>query len=398
MKEKFTHEIKGPKQASPLKKGTAIDGPKKVNINTSPNKTQIQRACNLHSLSDISLPDRTSSETSLSDRMILSSETDSSSFSSTNLLKHSFSSSSSNDLSILVGYQISSLDIVLGTSLGQGASATVFRGAYRGEAVAIKSPKLSEQKISTGRLTQSEIDSESECLKHEKSMLERIAEVRANEKQAEGSQFIIQYYGTYTAKVSPGSKLSKTSLVIELANGGSLSDWIFDTSHQFELDVVHGIAGNIASGLGFLHKQVGILHCDLKPDNILIQKNENTGQLTAKICDFGISIEKHTEESNGTLSHLAPEIILGEAFHTEQSDMYSYGVVLWEITAKKRITIVLADENKIIEHAASGVPLQAPHNVPSKFASVMNRCLMFQPAERPSAKEVIKEFSEEPGF
>lgn len=344
------------------------------------------------SFADMSLSERTmsSTETSYSD-MVISTETENNILINHSFLKKSLTSKSTAELSGLATYNISSYDIRLGAPLGEGASATVFQGEFRGDVVAIKSPNLNQTHVTKGRVTQKEIEAASECLLNEKLILEKIAKTPKDEESSENN--IIKFFGVYYSIIAPNSSLSQINLVIEYANCGSLSHWIFKTPFPMEPNTYHGIAGNIALGLRFLHENVGILHCDIKPDNILIQKSKNNGEVTAKICDFGISIEKHVQEFNGTLSHLAPEVILGVEGHSEKSDMYSLGVVLWEMAARNSITTMIGDETNIINYAVAGVPLESHKDTPTNIAPLSNKCLMFQPEKRPTAREFVEGLS-----
>ena len=75
-----------------------------------------------------------------------------------------------------------------------------------------------------------------------------------------------------------------------------------------------------------------MLHMDLKGDNILINHD-----FDAKICDFGIAewktkTTRPADSRRGTLSHIAPEILLDVNIRsTVAQDVYSYGICTWEI-------------------------------------------------------------------
>jgi serine/threonine protein kinase len=90
----------------------------------------------------------------------------------------------------------------------------------------------------------------------------------------------------------------------------------------------------IALGLAYLHSQqpAPILHRDLKSSNVLIDEAWN-----AKLADFGlarIKQENATMTRCGRPAWTAPEVVKRERY-TEQADVYSLGVVMWEVATRK---------------------------------------------------------------
>ena len=101
------------------------------------------------------------------------------------------------------------------------------------------------------------------------------------------------------------------------------------------------------SGLSYLHKN-GLVHGDIKPQNILIERREGEGEgeegkegeERAVLCDFGNArfLGHETRGSPGTLIYTAPEMLSGREhlkIYRESMDVYSLGMVLWEIIHRK---------------------------------------------------------------
>ena len=93
------------------------------------------------------------------------------------------------------------------------------------------------------------------------------------------------------------------------------------------LTVTHAL---YVSGMAHLHN-VGILHCDLKSDNILLFGP----RLSPKIADFGLSRlidweQRPADFDPGTPEYLAPEVFFSR-YHTRQGDVYQFGIMLWEM-------------------------------------------------------------------
>ncbi|KAB1218703.1 G-type lectin S-receptor-like serine/threonine-protein kinase SD2-5 [Morella rubra] len=129
-------------------------------------------------------------------------------------------------------------------------------------------------------------------------------------------------------------------LVYEYLGNGSLDKWIFNKEygHLLDWDTRFTIALGTAKGLAYLHDdcEVKILHCDIKPENVLLDDN-----FVAKVSDFGMAKLMDREESmvyttlRGTRGYLAPEWITNFAI-SEKSDVYSYGMVLLEIIGGRK--------------------------------------------------------------
>ncbi|KAI9075420.1 hypothetical protein K1719_042615 [Acacia pycnantha] len=129
-------------------------------------------------------------------------------------------------------------------------------------------------------------------------------------------------------------------LIMEFIPNGSLEKWLY--SHNYCLDFLQrlNIMINIASALEYLHEGLPtpIVHCDLKPSNILLDDN-----MIAHVSDFGIAkfldegkSKTHTE-TLATIGYIAPEYGSVGIVSTKV-DVYSYGIILMEVFTRKRPT------------------------------------------------------------
>ncbi|KAL2231926.1 G-type lectin S-receptor-like serine/threonine-protein kinase At1g34300 [Sesamum indicum] len=131
-------------------------------------------------------------------------------------------------------------------------------------------------------------------------------------------------------------------LVYEFMKNGSLDSFLFTSKDKNVLNWAHrySIALGTARGIMYLHEECRdcILHCDIKPENILLDENYN-----ARISDFGLAkllnLNDHKHRSlitvRGTRGYLAPEWAANLPI-TSKADVYSYGMVLLEIVSGKR--------------------------------------------------------------
>lgn len=182
---------------------------------------------------------------------------------------------------------------------------------------------------------------------------------------------------------------------------------------------------HIISGLTFIHS-ARIIHCDLKPHNIILVYENNEYNL--KIIDFGNSLDlKYFEQFNNynlvTPCYRAPEIILWcEYSHTFAIDIWSLGCILYELLTKKRLfdkfedyinvtkmlTILGKPEKSILSLANITDKDKAKINsYPSKkketnfqdiknpiFRRILQHCLNITFHQRPSAYTLLQEFKE----
>ncbi|KAG5224689.1 G-type lectin S-receptor serine/threonine-protein kinase [Salix suchowensis] len=143
-------------------------------------------------------------------------------------------------------------------------------------------------------------------------------------------------------------------LVYEFMKNGSLDNFLFTLEEKsgrlLTWEQRFGIALGTARGITYLHEECRdcIVHCDIKPENILLDENYN-----AKVSDFGlaklITPKDHRHRTltsvRGTRGYLAPEWLANLPI-TSKSDIYSYGMVLLELVSGRRNFEVSAETNR----------------------------------------------------
>ncbi|CAG8605835.1 2569_t:CDS:2, partial [Racocetra persica] len=204
---------------------------------------------------------------------------------------------------------------------------------------------------------------------------------------------IIKFYGILQDESSPGS----IYLIIEKADYGNLKEYYtnykpldFLTKSKFALE--------ICTGLVFLNA-VNFLHHDIRSENILI-----TNGLNAKIANFNYSRSNSDNSGNlGTdkarIKSMAPEML--ERKHSTlckydfKSEIYSFGIVLWEILNEKNpydvYNNIYAIRNAILYNK------QILHNysnfnncIPQKYTYIMMQALKFEPNNRPTICDMFR--------
>ncbi|MCL7031222.1 hypothetical protein MKW94_016220 [Papaver nudicaule] len=199
-------------------------------------------------------------------------------------------------------------------------------------------------------------------------------------------------------------------LVYELMRNKSLEDHLLarmpsPLSWKMRLQIAH----DAACGLAYLHEEMDfqLIFRDFKTSNILLDEN-----FTAKLSDFGLARQGPTEGLShvstsvvGTVGYAAPEYVQTGRL-TAKSDVWSFGVVLYElITGRRSVDRNLPkSEQKLLEWVKPYVSgskkfylimdprLEGQYCIKSaqKLASLANKCLMKQPKSRPKMSEVVE--------
>jgi eukaryotic-like serine/threonine-protein kinase len=178
-------------------------------------------------------------------------------------------------------------------------------------------------------------------------------------------------------------------LVTELVDGGTLGDWARATPRSWR-QIVELLTG-VADGLAAAHA-AGIVHRDIKPDNILVT---TTGY--AKLADFGLAklaapplpdavtravTEGHTQPGLvvGTVRYMSPEQAAGRPLDA-RSDIFSFGVVLYELLAGRRPfegSSDLETLQTIIHRPAA----ELPQDLPVALRMIVDKALEKDPEDR----------------
>lgn len=177
-------------------------------------------------------------------------------------------------------------------------------------------------------------------------------------------------------------------LVCEYVNGSSLT--ASARRERFEFSEIVRVLAALCQALRYAHG-CGILHRDLKPDNILIAE---TGQV--KLADFGIARRLDSEErltrtgeSVGTPYYMAPEMIAGRNV-TERCDIYAFGVVAYELSEGRQPFHGPTYFDLLRQHATAEVPSIASPR-PRWFRELIRWCLEKDPNLRPQSFQEVEE-------
>jgi predicted Ser/Thr protein kinase len=175
-----------------------------------------------------------------------------------------------------------------------------------------------------------------------------------------------------------------TYLAMRYLRGGTLKDLLIHAGHALPLSDAARLIAQIADALDYAHSQ-GIVHRDVKPSNILI---DSAGD--AYLMDFGIArvLEgtahlTSTGSAIGTPAYMSPEQGMGRGVD-HRSDIYSLGVILYEMATGRTPFQADTPYAVIIAHAEEPLPLPSTFNadVPENIERVLFKALAKNPADR----------------
>jgi len=140
---------------------------------------------------------------------------------------------------------------------------------------------------------------------------------------------LIEYSKEGILEKSNGEKKAVIYIVLELATGGELFDYVATTG-KFAERIARFYFKQILDGLDYCH-QKGVTHRDLKPENVLYDQYFNL-----KIADFGFAAPLAGRDGSGTLktklgteSYMAPEIHMRKAYNGASVDLFATGIILF---------------------------------------------------------------------
>ena len=192
-------------------------------------------------------------------------------------------------------------------------------------------------------------------------------------------------------------------LVLEYMDGGTLYDMI-RREGALDLDTLWRLAYQIGNALGYIHQR-GIVHRDIKPQNILFSKETSW----FKLSDFGLvynperpEFEEINHGQPGTLIYMSPEQTRHITPLTERSDVYTFAVVLYEgLTGRYYLPIDLDEATpEEIEYAIQKEdPIPLPQfyenlGIVAQMEKVLFRALAKKPNRRyPTVRRLVSAFT-----
>jgi len=185
--------------------------------------------------------------------------------------------------------------------------------------------------------------------------------------------------------------------VMEFVDGYTVGSWLRRKGVLSEGDAL-AVADCVADALGYAWEQSGMVHCDIKPENILVDSDG-----TVKVADLGLSrtlnamqrLDKE-EEILGTPAYMSPEQARGEAGMDCRADMYSLGAMLYELVTGQRLFHGLSDDEVMVQQLQGQAP--GPHEITRQLSVRMSELIELllakdkehRPADWGQVRQLIK--------
>ena len=280
-----------------------------------------------------------------------------------------YSSLNNNSLNFFINYNEIKKEK---TIVGEGGMGEVSLGEWQGKKVALKKIKLKFRKKGNNYVLKKFINE-----------INIIASMRHPN--------ILLYMGTAIDN-------DNYYMITEYLPKGSLYEYLHNKKGFLTDSQKIKIDFQIAISIQYIHSRK-ILHCDLKSSNVLLDED-----FKIKLSDFGLSYfmsEAPEKTGEGTYHWMAPEI-LNEGKYKTTSDIFSYGMILWELLTGKtpyyniNNSIFTKDQLKDIVNEKYNnneeiIPIPKSGNIVLRY--IASRCLQYKPENRLSLDVILKHLS-----
>ncbi|XP_068189989.1 raf-1 proto-oncogene, serine/threonine kinase a isoform X3 [Antennarius striatus] len=262
-------------------------------------------------------------------------------------------------------WEIEASEVYLQSRIGSGSFGTVYKGKWHGD-VAVKILKVTDP-----------TPEQFQAFRNEVAVLRKTRHVN-----------ILLFMGYMTK--------DNLAIVTQWCEGSSLYKHIHVLETNFKMIQLIDIARQTAQGMDYLHAK-NIIHRDMKSNNIFLHEG-----LTVKIGDFGLATVKarwtgshQVEQPSGSILWMAPEVIRMQDNnpYSFQSDVYSYGIVLFELMTGELPYSHTANRDQIIYMVGRGYLSpdlsKLYKNCPKAMKRLVADCIKKSKDERPLFPQIL---------
>lgn len=219
---------------------------------------------------------------------------------------------------------------------------------------------------------------------------------------AQEAQLIARFHHPNVVRLldQGADEIERPFLALEYLNGQPLAD-VLNAAVEKDIVIPTGVVCRIGvaalAGLDHVHntldldgEPIGIVHCDVSPHNLFV-----TYAGEVKLVDFGFTQSRESEfafDVAGRSAYLAPEVLANDSFDA-RADVFSLGVVLWELIARVRLFKRGSDEltRDALRHGhVPSLTARAPH-CPDELEEIVKKALAKDPAERYASAAAMRD-------
>nr|XP_023655336.1 RAF proto-oncogene serine/threonine-protein kinase isoform X4 [Paramormyrops kingsleyae] len=262
-------------------------------------------------------------------------------------------------------WEIEASEVTLLSRIGSGSFGTVYKGKWHGD-VAVKILKVADP-----------TPEQFQAFRNEVAVLRKTRHVN-----------ILLFMGYMTKE--------NLAIVTQWCDGSSLYKHLHVQETNLQMFQLIDIARQTAQGMDYLHAK-NIIHRDMKSNNIFLHES-----LTVKIGDFGLATVKarwsgshQVEQPSGSILWMAPEVIRMQDSnpYSFQSDVYAYGIVLYELMTGELPYALIANRDQIIFMVGRGYLSpdlsKLYKNCPKAMKRLVADCIKKSKDERPLFPQIL---------
>ena len=178
------------------------------------------------------------------------------------------------------------------------------------------------------------------------------------------------------------------AMVLNYTSEGNLREYLQKNHLKLTLKNRIRIFNNLCESLNDIHKK-DLIHCDLHSGNLLIQVD------SCYITDLGLCGPVDDDESNkiyGIISYIAPEllrVISNTKKYTKETDVYSVGMLMWEIFSGYPPFDDRAHDYHLIFDICEGLRPTILPEMPQDYVEMMQKCWNADPSKRPTISDLL---------
>lgn len=189
---------------------------------------------------------------------------------------------------------------------------------------------------------------------------------------------ILSLYGISTG-------YGQNAFVFEYMSKGPLYSFLLDTEQDFPWELRHSVAIDVCKAISYLHS-LDMICRNLRSHSVLLDEHMN-----AKLCDIGLPKIRLNQPKFilGSVRWRPPESFKRGWSHVPSADIYSFGVILWEIASREIPFREADDDVVVVTWVRDGEKEKIPADCPPLYGDIIEKCWTSSPEKRPEAKDLL---------